>query len=150
VTFSFDGLNCTTVALQDNETLALLHFATERIGALLPSTDVTFCCLPNKLRNPFDLGWIEKWIKDGFRKKPDEHRMEWRAFYKFYSDRKVDVAFEDLPPKIEKILLQSYRDHLRGGPESGPAPGDAFEDPWAKKDGPNDWFDRAMSKNRDK
>jgi hypothetical protein len=115
------------VSLAANEVPAILQFAAELAHSAAQGGKLRFHSRPNLLRNAFELGWIEKWIADGFLTKPPDYRQEWAALYRMSLERGIGIEFDDLTKAVEQRLEQALG--KRAAPPRS-APGDPVEDPW--------------------
>jgi hypothetical protein len=130
------------------ETPALLAFTGEIIAELVPGSALVFRSKPNVLTNAISKGWLEAWKRDGFRKKPSEHRGEWARWAEIVESKHISItvqAFSDDPHyATDEAVLSAI---LSG--KSTPSiarPGDPIENPWAKPESGNDMLTRAVKK----
>jgi hypothetical protein len=117
------------------ETPALLEFMIELVPTVACGSIVEFCSKPNTFTDAHTKGWLVRWRRDQFTKKPDKHPELWKQFDGLIEKRQIQLAF----PFTSEANLKSVL-----SPQHPDPPGTPTENPWAKPESRDEMLQHAL------
>ncbi|GAB1717053.1 MAG: hypothetical protein NTAFB05_20950 [Nitrobacter sp.] len=140
-----DSSEIEIIVFEGTELEGILAFALGIIRDAAEQSTLIFHSKRNTFRDAFEKGWIEAWARDGFAKRPPEHRETWAQLYALLQERDITIKAAHLPEQEERALT----DVLRGKRRETWAPGEPVENPWEDRSSElNDAIDRAVKRKR--
>lgn len=139
LSYKIDNDEISTEVYPENETLAILQFMTNVVRSMEANGTIEVHSLPNTFTEPFTKGWIDGWVRDGFRKKPASYRAERKQFWELLQQRQIEIEIH-IRSEAELNSVLEPRSHDR--------PGTPNEHPWAKPESSDDLLQRSLERSK--
>jgi hypothetical protein len=137
VAFCLDDGPIVRIRSSENEELTLVCLLQTLVQKCQQGESVEIRCPTNRLSQPFEEKWYDKWVQNDFVTKK-KHPDDWRALKKRFDEKGIHrpVINRNDPATLARLkdAIHEERTGRKKQTPHVPRPGEPDENPWAKRD----------------